>query len=151
MPPNSDVSVTLRQVSPKELAESWHLVRPGLQRALDNSANEFCLSTVCQCLERGELGLLFVYVDEEYAGFMTTETIYTDRGKWLSLPYAYSTPPKERKGPPDLMLPSLKVVEKIAQMAGYLGVKFVASRKGYKRIAPKGGYRPRMIEYVKEF
>ena len=144
--------VRLSLVPSQDIHKYWDLVVPGLEEALSKSGGEFTADTLLAGLQAGVSWLWIGLSGTEYGGVMITEVIQTDTRKWINIPFAYSVPSSDRSSSDlSLTFDALKQIEVFAKSMGFSGIKFLSARKGFERLAPKAGYTPRFVEYVKEF
>ena len=89
--------------------------------------------------------LWVVHDGQDVVGFYTTETLDTSQGPVCNVPFAGF-----RKNIAALLF-AFKHAERVAREARYVGFKFISSDRRWGALAKRLGYKPRFVEYWKEF
>lgn len=124
----------------------WPKLKPGLTAAIVESGDEMYLETLYDQIRNGIFHLWVILKDNVYAGVIITMFWETDKKRWLDIPFAY-TVPELAEG---VNVVAFQTLEAFADSLGLNGVKFISSRPGFEKVAPKLGYKKRMVEWVKE-
>lgn len=126
---------------------TWHLYVPGIEAVLRNSGDDTNIEKIYNEIMAGNLLLWVGFIDEKYAGFLTTcfqEIPLAGRALWVV--HAYKTPHTVSVW----LLEGLRTVEKFAKEKGCKSVKFYALRKPWQEKLIARGYQPGYTEFVKE-
>lgn len=89
--------------------------------------------------------LLVVSVDRKYAGFLTFRVGEADGEIWGTLGMIVLTPEAQAEG--DVLEEMKKQVEEILKVRGCNVMNYLTRRKGFKRLAPRLGFEPGLIEW----
>jgi hypothetical protein len=141
--------VTIQCVSPHHINAVWRSIVDGMIEVLDHADNEHGPQYVYQQLASGNYLLWLGLVEGEYGGFAISEIVQTETRIWVNIPYAYTVPEKAKLV--DFREMFFPLIEDYAKSLNFSGVRFLTARSGFLKIAPKLGYKPRFVEYVKEF
>jgi hypothetical protein len=116
-----------------------------VEKACENSENTFSPKTVFQSILDGSFDLWIVHDDEEVLGFYVTEILFIDAGLVVNVPFAGF-----RKNLKALVV-AFDHAERVAEASGAVGFKFISKDKRWETLARRRGFRPRFVEYYKEF
>jgi hypothetical protein len=132
-------------VEPQYVPAFWEKITPGIWASVRKSGgNEKTVERIRESLGSGAWSLWLVASGDGLEGFAITEPLLDDHGWWLNVPFAWS------RGRVDTHGPFFEHVTPLAKKSGALGVKFISSRLGYKRMAEKKGWHVRMREFIVE-
>lgn len=91
--------------------------------------------------------LLAITVDREYGGFITFKVQEMEGEVWGTMAMIFLTRVAQDKE----VLPEVcNQLEVILKERGCNVMNYMTARKGFKRLAPSLGFRPRIIEWMKE-
>jgi hypothetical protein len=105
---------------------------------------------VLESLRTGQLMLWVVRTADSYKGFVITDVQQPKPGKaYLHIFMTYLDPSKQNGQ--DVLAKGLGQLEARAREHGAAGVTLLSSRRGFERRLKPMGYKPRLVEYHKEF
>ena len=119
-------------------------ILPDLKTAIKASCGETNPSIVRDQVYSGEWSFFLVLRDSQYVGFAITEVQKTLKGDFVNIVFAHC---HDKEG----TVFGRHQIEEWAREQGYRGVKALSVRPGMARILCSDGYKPRFVEYVKEF
>jgi hypothetical protein len=91
--------------------------------------------------------LLVLTVDGEYGGFVTFKVQELEGEVWGTMAMIFLTKiAQDRNALPAVV----KQLEAVLRSRGCTIMNYMTARKGFKRLAPTLGFRPRIIEWMKE-
>jgi len=93
----------------------------------------------------GHFDLWIVHDAKELLGFYLTECLTVDAGIVVNVPFAAF---RKSLG---ALLAGFNHAEAVARQAGAVGFKFISQDRRWEKLAKRRGYRPRFVEYYKEF
>lgn len=140
---------TLFHVEPRLVPGVWHTILPGLEEAIANSAYEVSPERVKEELGAGRWLLWVAQLGGRYAGFTVTELLNSDKGVWVNLLFSWCDP--QTRGAADVWGDGVKQIEGLARSMNLRGLKFLSTRKGYEKKAPRYGFTRGFVEWRKEF
>lgn len=91
--------------------------------------------------------LLVATVDGEYGGFVTFKVQELEGEVWGTMAMIFLTPIAQEK---DVLPEICRQLELVLKERGCNIMNYMTARKGFKRLAPKLGFRARIIEWMKE-
>lgn len=112
--------------------------------AADTSEEMVSRQSLRDLIVHGTYGLWVVIDDNELLGAFTLEWLRYDYGDWVNIPFAGFK--KELA----VMNAALQEIERVSKDCGFDGVKWVSADPRFETYARRKGYRPRLVEYVKE-
>ncbi len=125
---------------------SWHLYVAGIEAVLRNSGDDTNIEKIYNEIMAGNLLLWVGFVDDKYAGFLTTsfaEVPMSGRSLWILHTF------KVKKVHTNFLLEGLKIVEQFAKEKGCKSVKFYALRKPWLDKFSYLGYNEGYVEMIK--
>jgi GNAT superfamily N-acetyltransferase len=106
------------------------------------------LEEIFEFLTSPEGDELFVFTHEgQYAGFMTFKVQPFEGEVWGTLAMVYVTPEGQKAG---VLAEAAQLVEEELRCRGCTVMNYMTAREGFRRLAPRLGFRPRIIEWMKE-
>lgn len=138
------------RVVPKPLVKNlWPVLREGV--AVYRSKTPHAIGTeaeVLEALSHPEGDDLFMFsVNDEYAGFMTFKAQDLEGERWGTIAMIY-VEPRFQQG--EVLPRAAQLLEKVLRRQGCNIMNYMTARKGFQRLAPRLGFRPRIIEWMKE-
>lgn len=136
-------------VPKQQLHRVWPRLEPGLAVYREKSPH-FVGSTediFTQLTSAEGDELLVITVDSDYGGFITFKVQELEGEIWGTMAMIFLTRVAQEKN----ALP--EVCEQLADVLRARGctiMNYMTARKGFKRLAPALGFRPRIIEWMKE-
>lgn len=101
--------------------------------------------SVCEGILLGQFTLWVVHDSDALLGFYLTEYLFVESGIVVNVPFAgFKTNLKA-------LIFAFDHAERVAKESGAVGFKFISSDTRWESLAKRRGFRPRFIEYYKEF
>lgn len=128
------------------MAKFWFTARPYLVEALRASEDPVTPYQLYCLLKGGHYHTWYIAEDAVVKGVFVTEPLWTSKGWVNNVPFCGI-----ESGNLRLLNKAWNVWEDHAKEWGFVGTKFISADRRFNAIAQRRGYRPRYIEYVKEF
>jgi hypothetical protein len=138
------------KVIPRERVEQlWPLLLPGIETYRRKSPHllesEDELLAYLQSQEGDELALILSF--GTYAGFLTFKVQPFDGEIWGTIAMIFVTAEGQAV---DALPEACRQLEQELRDRGATLMNYMTARKGFGRLAPRLGFRPRIIEWMKE-
>lgn len=91
--------------------------------------------------------ILVISVGGEYGGFVTFKVQEIEGEVWGTMAMIFLTHEAQQA---DALPEVVRQLEEVLRARGATVMNYMTARKGFKRLAPALGFRPRIIEYMKE-
>lgn len=127
----------------------WPVIEPGIEiyrRKSPHQVNEAQEIFTYLVSDDGD-ELLVATVDGEYGGFVTFKVQELEGEVWGTMAMIFLTPVAQDK---DVLPEICRQLEDVLRSRGCNIMNYMTARKGFKRLAPKLGFRARIIEWMKE-
>lgn len=143
-----EVKVTI--VPRDRLRRIWSTIEPGIEVYRQKTPHYIEASEdILRFLESPDGDeLVALTVDGEYGGFITFKVQELEKGEvWGTMAMIFLTAVAQEKK----ILSEVGVqMEALLKARGCNVMNYMTARKGFKRLAPELGFRPRIIEWMKE-
>jgi len=143
------MNVTCSVIGKPRVRLLWPLVAPGVEHYREKSPHHTPPEEeLLQWLESPEGDELFVFTaDARYAGFVTFRVQRLDDEVWGTIAMIYVQP--EFQGG-DVLPQVVQALEVELRSRGATVMNYMTKRPGFRRLAPRLGFQPRIIEWMKE-
>jgi len=129
------------------LFNSWKFYVPGLERVLGNSGDDTSLEKVYNDLMSGRLLLWVGFVNDDYAGFVTTQILdVPGAAKTLWIHHLYKRPKVESTW----LFFGLEILNSFAKKYGCTRIKFYGLERPWQAKFEAAGFTRGYVEFVKE-
>jgi hypothetical protein len=129
----------------RNLAVWWPQVEEFADKAMKASDGTYSHQMLIESLRDGHFDLWVVHNTEDVLGFYTTEILQVADGFVVNVPFAAFDNNIRA------LLFAFEHAEKIAKAGGAVGFKFISEDRRWASLAKRRGFRPRFVEYYKEY
>lgn len=140
--------------NPQAILTGFGKISEDLIKVFDKTdSREADLTTVMNNALAGNVLLWLVFWKKQYVGFFVVRIVVTGtepQHKHLWIEQGYRKSSVGRESDRDLVGEAIQYIENWANAQGCTEAHIQSSRKGYERFIDKYGYRPTVVEYVKE-
>lgn len=136
--------LTVFPIPPDRVLDVINPVMEYLAPAADTTEGMISPQSLRDKIVAGVYGLWVVIDENELLGAFTLEWLEFDDGSWINIPFAGFK--KELA----VMNAALEKIEQVSKDSGFNGVKWISADTRFEAYARRKGYRPRLVEYVKE-
>lgn len=143
--------VTIHHVPRKYALRVWPHLYAGVLTYIDKTPHT--VGTPQQILENlmspGGDELMMMMLDaKEYAGFGTFKILRLEGEIWGTFAMIYADEEASKKA--EVLVEGMKLAKEYFRRRGCTHMNYFTARKGFQRLAPKLGFKSRIIEWVTE-
>lgn len=131
------------------LERVWPKLEPGVREYIRKTPHETGDIEEIKWFLRAEDGdeVLVITADGEYAGFITFKVQWLDGELWGTMAMVFL---EKRFQGSDVLKQAADQLRGILRLRGCTVMNYFTARKGFRRLAPALGFRPRIIEWMRE-
>lgn len=143
------MTVDTKLVPRHRVPELWERLKPGLDVYRLKSPHYVPTSEEVREFLMAEDGdeLLVILLDGTYEGFITFKVQPLDREVWGMVAMIFLTKKAQEV---NALQEACRQLEDVLRSRGATIMNYMTKRKGFARLAPSLGFRPRIIEWMKE-